>query len=33
MLSTVLMTIHAFPFVEEDRGILYDEGTSTKNSA
>jgi hypothetical protein len=28
MLATVLMTIYAFPFVEEAMGILYDEGTS-----
>jgi hypothetical protein len=29
MLSTIFMTIHAFPFLEEARGILYDEVTST----
>jgi hypothetical protein len=29
MLSTMMMTIHAFPFVEEAGGFLYDEGTST----
>jgi hypothetical protein len=29
MLSTIFMTIHAFPFLEEACGILYDEGIST----
>jgi hypothetical protein len=29
MLSTILMTRHAFPFIDEAHGILYDEGTST----